>query len=166
MNIALKQIRREFNLSQIELAQESGVSLPTIQNIESGQANPTIEVLEKITSVLGLQIQVHCPPFDLDRAVAFGVPLIGKKESAVIINPTTLKIEARKWIQQWMQGKLSERDEEAIASFFLAMKLHFPDYYQKSVVTPWLENKVKSKIADGRIIKLYRIALANVSLYL
>jgi len=50
MFVELKQLRHDFKLSQVELAQESGVSLPTIQKIESGRANPTLDVMEKIFS--------------------------------------------------------------------------------------------------------------------
>jgi transcriptional regulator with XRE-family HTH domain len=166
MIVELKQLRHEYKLSQFELAQESGVSLPTIQKIESGQANPTLEVMEKIFSVLGLQLQVQCPAVDMDRAIAFGVPLTGKKNSSVILNKNTLKIEARKWIQQLIGGKFNEREEDALIAFFLALKLHFPDFYQKSISTPLIEKQLKSKMFEGRIIKLYRIALSNVSLYL
>ena len=166
MIVELKQLRNEFKLSQVELAQESGVSLPTIQKIESGQANPTLDVMEKIFSVLGLQLQVHCPEVSIDRAIAFGVPLTGKKDPSVILNKNTLRMEVRKWIQQWTSGKFNEREEDALIAFFLALKNHFPDFYLQSIVTPAIEKALKTKVNDGRIIKLYRIALSNVSHYL
>jgi transcriptional regulator with XRE-family HTH domain len=165
VNVELKQLRREFKLSQVELASESGVSLPTIQKIESGQANPTLDVMEKIFSVLGLQLQVHCPEVSIDRAIAFGVPLTGKKDPSVILNKNTLRLESRKWIQQWTSGKFNEREEDALIAIFLSLKIHFPDFYQ-SIESPVIEKALKTKGNDGRIIKLYRIALSNVSLYL
>ena len=165
MLVELKQLRNEFKLSQVELAQESGVSLPTIQKIESGQANPTLEVMEKIFSVLGLHLQVHCPEVSIDRAIAFGVPLTGKKDPSVILNKNTLRMESRKWVQQWTSGKFNEREEDSLIAFFLALKNHFPDFYQ-SIESPAIEKAIKTKGNDGRIIKLYRIALSNVSHYL
>jgi len=44
----LRILRSQSGYSQVRLAQESGVSLPTIQNIEAQKANPTIDILEKI----------------------------------------------------------------------------------------------------------------------
>ncbi len=166
MIVELKQLRHDFKLSQVELAQESGVSLPTIQKIESGQGNPTLEVMEKIFSVLGLQLQVHCPEVSIDRAIAFGVPLTGKKDPSVILNKNTLRMESRKWIQQWTSGKFNEREEDALIAFYLALKNHFPDFYHQSIATPAIEKLLNTKSIDGRIIKLYRIALSSVSLYL
>lgn len=75
-------------------------------------------------------------------------------------------MESRKWVQQWTSGKFNEREEDALIAFFLALKNHFPDFYLQSIVTPAIEKALKTKGNDGRIIKLYRIALSNVSHYL
>ena len=49
--------RREFlNLRQEDLAEMSGVSIKTIHLIESGLGNPSVRTLEKIGTVLGLEI--------------------------------------------------------------------------------------------------------------
>lgn len=57
--------RKTLGISQNDLAEMSGVSLATIKNIERGAGNPSFETVEKILSVLGLEIQfkVH-NPFD------------------------------------------------------------------------------------------------------
>jgi hypothetical protein len=60
----------------------------------------------------------------------------------------------------------NEREEDALFAFFLAMKNHFPDFYLQSIATPAIDQVLKTRCNDGRIIKLYRIALSNVSLYL
>lgn len=50
--------RKELMITQPDLADIAGVSINTLYKIERGQANPTIEVLDKILDVLGLEITV------------------------------------------------------------------------------------------------------------
>lgn len=53
------QIRREsLGLSQRDLSEMSGVSLRTINAIENGSANPSIEVLCKLAEQLGLKLSL------------------------------------------------------------------------------------------------------------
>lgn len=57
--------RKTLGLSQNDLAEMSGVSLATIKNIERGAGNPSFETVEKLLSVLGLDIQFKVRnPFD------------------------------------------------------------------------------------------------------
>lgn len=52
--------RRQFlNLLQTDIKALSGVNTKTIQQIESGKGNPSFETLQKIASVLGMQISVQ-----------------------------------------------------------------------------------------------------------
>ena len=49
--------RREFlHLRQEDLAEMSGVAIKTIHLIESGSGNPSILTLEKMATVLGLEL--------------------------------------------------------------------------------------------------------------
>jgi len=49
--------RREFlNLRQEDLAEMSGIAIKTIHLIESGTGNPSMETLEKIATVLGMEL--------------------------------------------------------------------------------------------------------------
>ena len=53
----LLRVRREFlNLRQEDLAEMSGVTTRSIHLIEHGKGNPTIETLEKLGTVLGMEI--------------------------------------------------------------------------------------------------------------
>lgn len=57
--------RKTLGISQNDLAEMSAVSLATIKNIERGAGNPSFETVEKILSVLGLEIQFKVrSPFD------------------------------------------------------------------------------------------------------
>lgn len=67
MNLAasISARRKNLGISQNDLAEMSGVSLATIKNIERGVGNPSFETVEKILSVLGLEIQFRVrSPFD------------------------------------------------------------------------------------------------------
>lgn len=56
MNDKMKQARLEKNLSQTELAKNIGVSRQTINMIENGVYNPTIELCIRICKELGVTL--------------------------------------------------------------------------------------------------------------
>jgi transcriptional regulator with XRE-family HTH domain len=54
------KFRREFlNLRQEDLAEMSGIAIKTIHLIESGSGNPSVDTLEKIATVLGLELSLQ-----------------------------------------------------------------------------------------------------------
>jgi transcriptional regulator with XRE-family HTH domain len=53
----IKRLREAQNLTQQELADASGVPRPTIANLESGTANPTLSVLLKVAAALSASIE-------------------------------------------------------------------------------------------------------------
>ena len=54
----IKSRRREFGLTQSQLAKLSDVGVNTLTQIERGEGNPTVRVLEKVLQTLGLQLTV------------------------------------------------------------------------------------------------------------
>jgi transcriptional regulator with XRE-family HTH domain len=166
MELDLRRLRRSFQLSQVQLAYESGVSLPTIQKIESGRGNPTLEVLEKILSVVGLRVQLKSEEFKADRAISLGVPLTGNKDPMVRPSKEALKLESRRWVHQLMENQLGEREEMAVCAFLLAVKVHFPSVYSEMIAPHQVDERLKQKSKEGKTIKLYRIALRELSRYL
>ena len=48
--------RKELGISQVDLAEMSGVSLATIKNIERGKGNPSYKTVAHIIEVLGLEM--------------------------------------------------------------------------------------------------------------
>jgi len=50
----IRRLRLERELSQEALAAEAGIAMRHLGRIERGQANPTLDVLEKIAGVLGV----------------------------------------------------------------------------------------------------------------
>ena len=56
---SIKNRRKELKITQPHLAELAGVSTNTLYKIETGQANPSLEVLNKIASVLGMEIKLE-----------------------------------------------------------------------------------------------------------
>lgn len=164
----LKSLRTNLGFSQVKLAHESKVSLPTIQNIDAKKANPTIDVLEKLFLALGMEFKLQPIKFDLEKAITLGVPLVSSLKKIEVHKPssTMLKQEARKWIYALEEKTLNERDELAMIAFLVAIKDHYPTFYNEEVTCHIFEKKIKEKKTSGKIIKLRRIALNTLSKYL
>lgn len=48
----------QLNVNQQSLADLAGVGINTLVSIERGSGNPSIQVLERVLDVLGLQIKI------------------------------------------------------------------------------------------------------------
>lgn len=55
----IKQRRKILEINQQDLAEISEIALHTISDIESGKGNPTLQVMDKLCEVLGLEIQIE-----------------------------------------------------------------------------------------------------------
>lgn len=51
--------REVLGIDQRTLAELASVASHTISNLETGKANPTVEILERICKVLGLELVVR-----------------------------------------------------------------------------------------------------------
>ncbi len=56
---AIKERREMLKISQETLASIAGVGLRTLKHFESGKGNPTINTLEKLADVLGLELRLE-----------------------------------------------------------------------------------------------------------
>lgn len=52
----IKERRWQLDISQTDLSEMAGVSLATVKDIERGKGNPSIRTVEKILSVLGMEV--------------------------------------------------------------------------------------------------------------
>lgn len=52
----IKQRRKEFGLTQSQLAKLAKMSINTLTQIERGEGNPTVAVLDRVLTTLGLQL--------------------------------------------------------------------------------------------------------------
>lgn len=55
----IKTRRQELKLTQVRLAEYSGVSVRMLKAIESDKANPSLKTVSKLLTVLGLQLSVE-----------------------------------------------------------------------------------------------------------
>ena len=56
---ALKQRRKLAGITQRDLAELADVAVHTVSDLESGKGNPTLDVLSKLSGVLGLEIYLR-----------------------------------------------------------------------------------------------------------
>ncbi len=52
----IKDRRENLKVNQENLAKLSGVGLRTLKQFESGNGNPTLQTIQKITDALGLEV--------------------------------------------------------------------------------------------------------------
>jgi y4mF family transcriptional regulator len=55
----IQERRNQLALNQQDLAEMAQVTIKTIYTIENNKGNPTIQVLDKILEVLGLEIKIQ-----------------------------------------------------------------------------------------------------------
>lgn len=56
MSAAVKTMRRISHLTQPEFAAHRGISVQALKQIEYGTGNPTVETLNKVASIFGLEV--------------------------------------------------------------------------------------------------------------
>ena len=56
LNEIIKTRRQKLNLTQVDLAEMSGISLATVKDNERGKGNPSIRTVERLLDVLGLEL--------------------------------------------------------------------------------------------------------------
>lgn len=65
----LKMRRNRLQVNQESLALLTGVSLRTIKQLESGKGNPTLETIQKLADVLGLEIRLEIKKMNAENEV-------------------------------------------------------------------------------------------------
>jgi transcriptional regulator with XRE-family HTH domain len=52
----IKKRRDTLGITQSDLAEMAGISVNTLYKIETGQANPSVKVLNKLAEILGMEL--------------------------------------------------------------------------------------------------------------
>ena len=65
----LKKRRFRLQVTQETLAVLTGVSLRTIKQLEAGKGNPTLETIQKLAHVLGLELQLEIKNTNIENEV-------------------------------------------------------------------------------------------------
>ncbi|MBN2772710.1 MAG: helix-turn-helix transcriptional regulator [Prolixibacteraceae bacterium] len=55
----IKKRRKELSITQPHLAELANISTNTLYKLERGQGNPSLEVLNKLAEVLGMEITLE-----------------------------------------------------------------------------------------------------------
>ncbi len=55
----IQQRRDHLRITQKQLAEIADIGINTLYKIETGQANPTLESLQRITDILGMEITLQ-----------------------------------------------------------------------------------------------------------
>ena len=55
----IRQRRKALKITQSDLAELAGISVNSLYKIERGEANPTLDLVEKIAEVLGLELKIE-----------------------------------------------------------------------------------------------------------
>lgn len=55
----IKERRKELKITQPYLAEMAEISVNTLYKLERGQSNPTIEVVNKLADILGLELKLE-----------------------------------------------------------------------------------------------------------
>ena len=166
----IRRQRKALGISQVELSHVSAVSLPTIQNVEAGKANPSLATLERLLAPLGLAIDVRPGKADWDTLAALGLPLSAVKPKKVRASAELLMTNIRLAVQE-LAGTVhrdgeSERKREGLGALLLALKLQFPRFFKKHIAaSPSIVNMLPRSL-DGRIIKLTRLSERMLAEYL
>lgn len=140
-------MRKELGLSQVTLAELSEVSLPTIQKIESGQSNPTLDVMLRIGNSLGFTLNIE------DILEGYDSNKDGQNHIQDI-----MRCFNRRHLN-------SVRQNDELFASFLALKIHYPSLFKKLKKRTVIEDELKIRLNDspGRLIKHARICLETLN---
>lgn len=56
---SIKNRRKELDITQPHLAELAQISINTLYKLEKGQGNPSLEVLDKLAEVLGMEFTLQ-----------------------------------------------------------------------------------------------------------
>jgi len=52
----IKERRKEFGITQCKLAELADVNINTLTQMERGEGNPTVQTLEKVLRIIGMEL--------------------------------------------------------------------------------------------------------------
>lgn len=167
----LKQSRDSLGLSQVELAHGSGISLPSVQNIEAGKGNPSLDTLEKLADYLGLEIRFEPKAADWDLLAALGAPITVLNPPPVVSKTpqNLLRLLRQAAVELSGVGEVEDRERktEALQALLLALESHFPVFFRKHCAhSKLLAGGLRLDLNAPRLVRLKRQAVASLAEYL
>ena len=161
-----------MGLSQQKLAELSQLSIATIQNLETDKSNPTLKVIESISSVLNFNIEIIPHRTDWELLSYYGLGLTtdndkpsnfkknrSKHELVDLLISACLEIKNSKTITD------KGRYQVAVESLVLALKNHYGKTFIESLSQPIIKEFIPKEIL-GKHLKLYRYSKSILGEYL
>lgn len=165
----VRRARTALGLTQSRLAARAGVSLPTVQNVEAGRANPAHATLCRLLGPLGLSLELGVPRADWDALAAHGLPL-GRGPAPPVRPraPSLVRLvrDAALDLALTPAGPETERRREALQALLLAIRTHFPSFFRRNLDRLPAVRLLLPGEPPGRVVKLGRIAREAVARYL
>jgi transcriptional regulator with XRE-family HTH domain len=59
LGISIKTRRKELDITQPHLAELAQISVNTLYKLEKGQGNPSVDVVNKLAEVLGMELSIQ-----------------------------------------------------------------------------------------------------------
>jgi len=59
IGVSIRTRRKELGITQPHLAELAGVSTNTVYKLERGQSNPSLDILNKLAQVLGMELKLN-----------------------------------------------------------------------------------------------------------
>ncbi|GEM_PF-2219887 len=131
MNLAkiIRQKRKQKAMTQVELAYQTGISLPTIQNIEAGKANPSLKTIEALFDVLNVKLLLTKEnEMEYDWLVELGVPLPQKRRAPL---REDLIQYGDRLLARFLMCKSQSQEYAAFAAYFSCLQDHYPDIFNQ-----------------------------------
>jgi len=166
LQASLRANRRTLGFSQAALAKATGVSLATIQNLEAGRANPSLATIEPVLREVGLMAEWRAVEPDWDRLAALGLPLSARRIARMRRTRERLLQELGPALVAAAEERLDGRQADALRALLLALEIHFPEVWSGRLAHSAVARRLVAMPADGRTIKLYRIARATLAEYM
>jgi transcriptional regulator with XRE-family HTH domain len=145
--LTLRQNRQARGLSQQKLAQNAGVSLATIQNLEAGKGNPELFTIQSIANALSLELELNQKEVKSEELVELGVPLLSKEERIPLRRGSAHLAER---ISHLGSGLINLRPQSregiALVSYLCALQDHYPSIWNRlgPEVKSWLSINTKN----------------------
>jgi len=163
----IRSRRNLIGLTQFQLACEAGLSLAHIQNIESGKANPSFDVLNKIFKPLGLEFSIVPRKIDWNYLSSIGFPLAAPKMVKSKIDLVKIVRSLRElagFLSQTHEGY--ERERLSFEAFLFTIKHDYPHFFEKHFENSELVLNFLPRNITGDHLKLRRLILEKIASYL
>lgn len=160
-----------MGLTQAALSQVSGISIPMVQLVESGEGNPSVKTLSKIFKPLGLNWEIKLESANWDLLTICGLPIYAEKNYNISPSAKMLVSQIKIAIEELKQNfnkKSADflRKNEALESLVIAIKHYYPTFYKKELSVSKSVNDFVPKELTGRHIKLVRLCGPYLARYL